>query len=263
MSTNNTDTLEKYGHSFQQKTISALLSDIKLLDSLSELIHKKFFESESNKWIVEEILNYYKNYRRIPTIEVFKVELSKMDNKSLMKSIVEQLKIIYDNIDATDADYIKNEFSAFCINQNLKNAIIQSVDLLKSGNYDRIKELVDSAMKIGVDSELGHDYLLDYTDRVTDENRDTVPTGFDVIDELMQGGLGPGELAVVVAPSGVGKCVGGDTIIDIEYDEIGFELTDKLIAWFKPWDKIYISDSEFMYAYQVQKLLSLGVGKTA
>ena len=49
------DTLSKYGQSFQSKVISALLTDAKLLDSLSDIIHKKFFESEANKWIVETI----------------------------------------------------------------------------------------------------------------------------------------------------------------------------------------------------------------
>jgi KaiC/GvpD/RAD55 family RecA-like ATPase len=35
--------------------------------------------------------------------------------------------------------------------------------------------------------------------------RSTVPTDWEAINDLMDGGLGPGELGVVVAPSGVGK----------------------------------------------------------
>ena len=38
-----------------------------------------------------------------------------------------------------------------------------------------------------------------------DVKRDTVPTDWSPINDLMDGGLGPGELGVVVAPSGVGK----------------------------------------------------------
>ena len=53
------DTLSKYGQSFQSKVISALLTDVKLLGSLDGIIHKKFFESEANKWIIQEIKNYY------------------------------------------------------------------------------------------------------------------------------------------------------------------------------------------------------------
>ena len=96
-------------------------------------------------------------------------------------------------------------FTAFCINQNLKNVIVQSIDLLKSGNYDKIKELVDKAMKVGVDADLGMDYLTDFEERYDETARNTIATDWECINELMNGGLGPGELGVVVAPSGVGK----------------------------------------------------------
>jgi replicative DNA helicase len=199
------DTLSRYGQSFQTKVISALLTDVKLIDTLYEIIHTKFFESEANKWIVEHILDYYEEYKSTPTIDVFKVEISKLDDKATQKSIVEQLKLAFTTLDNTDLQYVKDEFSAFCINQNLKDAIIQSVDLLKAGSYDRIKELVDKAMKVGVETDLGTDYVLDYEERTSDEARIVVSTGFEILDDLMQGGLSGGELAVVVAPSGIGK----------------------------------------------------------
>ena len=199
------DTLSKYGQSFQSKVISALLTDGKFLDTISEITTTKFFESEANKWIVGEVLDYHKDYRKTPTLDVFKVQLSKMDNDVLKKTIVDQLKHIFTQVGNVDLDYIKNEFTDFCKNQNLKQVILQSVDLLKAGSYDRIKELVDKAMKVGVENDLGHDYLLDFEERATDEKRDTVLTDWKPINDLMDGGLGPGELGVVVAPSGVGK----------------------------------------------------------
>lgn len=199
------DTLSKYGQSFQVKVISALVTDIKLVDSLHDIVDKKFFDSEPNKWIVETILGYYTEFRRVPSLDVFKVEVSKIDNSSIKKSIIDQLKEVYTNVDDNDNAFVKREFTNFCINQNIKNAIIQSVDLLKTGNYDRIKELVDKSLKVGMDSDMGHDYILDMADRYNDELREIVSTDWDVINELMQGGLGSGELGVVVAPSGVGK----------------------------------------------------------
>ena len=199
------DTLEKYGQSFQTKVISSLLTDVRILDNLSEIIHQKFFESDVNKWIVSEIVDYYNEYRRIPTVDVFKVKVSDLDDRGLQKRIVDQLKSAYQKLETTDLDYIKQEFSNFCINQNLKQVIVDSVDLLKAGNYDSIKDKVDKAMKIGIDSDLGHDYILDYQDRTDIINRNTVPTDWDALNDVMDGGLGPGELGVVVAPSGVGK----------------------------------------------------------
>jgi replicative DNA helicase len=199
------DTLSKYGQSFQAKVISALLTDVRMMDTLCEIIDKKFFESDANKWIVQEIKDYYDEYKKEPTLDVFKGQVSKLDNPSLKKSVVEQLKTVYTQIGQDDFEYVKNEFTSFCINQNMKNVILQSVDLLKSGNYDRIKDLVDKAMKVGIESDLGMDYLLDFEERFSETGRETVSTGWECIDDLMGGGLGPGELGVVVAPSGVGK----------------------------------------------------------
>ena len=201
----NTDTLSKYGQSFQTKVISTLIADVRLLDTLSEIIHPKFFEAEANKWIVDEIINYYYEFKKPPTLDVFKSEISKLDDRGFQKNVIEQLKFVFTKVGDSDLDYVKKEFSSFCINQNLKEAIVQSVDLLKAGSYDKIKDLVDKAMKVGIDSDMGHDYLLDFEERTTEINRNSVSTGWSCIDDVMDGGLGPGELGVAVAPSGVGK----------------------------------------------------------
>jgi len=199
------DTLSKYGQSFQSKVVSALLTDNKFLDTISEITTPKFFENDANKWIISEILEYHEIYRKPPTIDVFKSQLSKVDNDILKKTVVDQLKHVYTQVGNVDLDYIKNEFRSFCINQNLKNVILQSVDLLQAGSYDRIKDLVDGAMKVGQETNLGMDYIEDFDARTEDLKRSTVPTRWEPINDLMDGGLGPGELGVVVAPSGVGK----------------------------------------------------------
>jgi len=200
-----TDTLSKYGQSFQSKVVSALITDNKFLDTISEITTAKFFENDANKWIISEILSYHEEYRKPPTLDVFKSQLSKVDNEVLKKTVVEQLRHVFTQVGNVDLDYIKNEFTNFCINQNLKGVILQSVDLLKAGSYDRIKDLVDKAMKVGQENNLGMDYIEDYDERVQDLKRTTVPTKWQPINDLMDGGLGPGELGVVVAPSGVGK----------------------------------------------------------
>lgn len=201
----NRDSLLEYGQGFQTKVIASLITDKTLLDMLSDIIQPKFFDSNANRWIIQEIIDYYTQYSSVPSLDVFKVEVSKIDDDTLKKAVITSLKESYSVVGTLDLDYIKAEFSDFCRNQNLKQVIIQSVDLLKAGNYDKIKDLVDKAMKVGIDSDLGVDYLESFDDRMTDELRNCVPTGWLPVDELMGGGLGPGELGVIVAPSGVGK----------------------------------------------------------
>lgn len=199
------DTLSKFGQSFQTGTIAALLSDSKFLDQLIEILHSKFFDSESNKWIVDSIMKYHSQYKRPPSMEIFKVLVSEIKEEILQQAVVDQLRNVYTKVGNVDLDYIKDRFRDFCKEQNLKQVILKSVDLLETGNYDRIRDEVDKALKVGEPVDLGHDYILDMEDRHTEEQRTTIPTDWDVINDLMDGGLGPGELGVVVAPSGVGK----------------------------------------------------------
>jgi len=202
---NKLDTLAKYGNSFQSKVVSALLVDEKLLDTLYEIVEPQFFESESNQWIIDVIMDYHDEYKKPPSMDVFKVELSKLEDPTLKKTIVDQLRHVYTQVGNVDLDYIKKEFGDFCRNQNLKRVIMESVDLLKVGEYNQIQQKVEAAMKVGIESELGHDYLEDFEERTNIEKRSTVGTGFSLFDDIMDGGLGPGELGVVVAPSGAGK----------------------------------------------------------
>jgi replicative DNA helicase len=93
----------------------------------------------------------------------------------------------------------------FCRNKVLKNAIIDSVELLKSGKYDDIKNKIDKAMTAGAERNVGHEYVESVEERYNQATRHILPTGWEVIDNLMDGGLGRGELGVVVAPAGIGK----------------------------------------------------------
>ena len=109
----NIDTLSKYGQSFQTKVLSSLITDVRLLDTLSEIIHPKFFEAEANKWIAEEIVSYYDEFKKSPTLDVFKSEVSKLEDRGFQKSVVEQLKSVFTKVGDSDLDYVKKEFSSF------------------------------------------------------------------------------------------------------------------------------------------------------
>ena len=199
------DTLVKYGQSYQSKVVASLITDVKFLEQVNEITKPTFFESEANKWIVGEILSYFNEYRAVPTMEVFKIKVGDIEDKVLKQTTIEQLKHVYLQVGSEDLPYVKNEYLTFAKNQKVKDALLKSVDLLKAGNYDKIIDTMMAASKVGVENDLGMDYIDNFESIMEDVKRNSVSTGWDVIDELMDGGLGPGELGVVMAPSGIGK----------------------------------------------------------
>ena len=200
-----TDKLSEYGFGFQVKVIAALFTDRIFLQQIADIIQPDYFESDSNSWLLEVILEHFKEYKTPPSKDVLKVKITEIENDILKTAVLEQLKEVFRYMESDDLSFVKDEILKFCKNQEIKRAIMDSVTLLKMGNYDEIKSKMDSAMKAGADTNIGLDYINDVASRYNEAARHTITTGWDVIDDLMDGGLAEGELGVVMAPAGIGK----------------------------------------------------------
>lgn len=196
--------LDKYGSSFQTKVISALLTDKNFLINIHDVLDIEYFNSQSHKWIIKEILKYYHQYHCNITIDILKIELKKIDNEVLQISIKEQLKESYRS-SSEDLEYVEQEFSNFCKNQQLKRALLNSVDLLNEGDYDSIRNLIDNALKSGLDKNVGLEYEKDIEARYRDEDRSPIPFPWKVFNDHTQGGYGKGDLVLIFGNPGGGK----------------------------------------------------------
>ena len=167
--------LNSYGPNFQIKVLSSLLTHKEFLISIHDILEDTYFDNQAHKWIIKNVLDYYDKFHCPPSMEVLKVELKKIDNEVLQVSIREQLKNAYKASDE-DLEYIEEEFSNFCKNQQLKGALMQSVDLLKLGDYEAIRYMIDNALKAGQDKNVGLEYLKDIESRFREDDREPVET---------------------------------------------------------------------------------------
>lgn len=196
--------LNQYGNSFQTKVIASLLTNDKFLKTVNDVITPDYFDSQSHKWIIDEILKYYKEYHTTPTMEILQVEMKKLEHDILKIAIKEQLRESY-NAPTEDKEYVEDEFSKFCKNQSLKSALLTSVDLLNAGSFDDIRNLINEALQAGKEKDLGHEYLKDIETRYRRETRNPIPTPWSHINDLTQGGLGGGDLSLIFGNPGGGK----------------------------------------------------------
>lgn len=199
------DTLTKYGPTFQAKVLASLLTSTEFLQQSLDVLNPKFFETDAGQWIVNTTCDYFGEYKSVPSLEVFKIELDKLSDDVLKIAIKEQLRSAFQRRNDEDLEYVRDSFLDFAKNQAIKSAIIKSVDLLQVGQYEQIKKLVDHALKAGQPRNVGHNWREDFQVRLSGLTRTIISTGWDAIDILTGGGLGNGELGVIAAPSGIGK----------------------------------------------------------
>ena len=195
----------KFSTSFQNKVISAILSDRSFTRQIYDIMKPEYFDSEASEWLVKTILKYFNEFEKMPTLDVLKVKINPIERDVLKTSVIDTLKFAWNHLESGDLDFVKEEILDFCKNQSIKNAILDSVPLLESGKYDMIKKNIDTAMKAGQDSDIGHEYKSMIVERYEDTVRNVVTTGWQVIDEITQGGFGKGELILFAAPPGIGK----------------------------------------------------------
>jgi archaellum biogenesis ATPase FlaH len=197
--------LTQYGHTFQIKALAILITDRAFLQQIADIVSPDYFDNDAGKWVMRKTLSYFNEYKTVPTMEVFKVEVEGINQELQSVAVKDLLKQAYKESKATDLNFVKDTFLDFCKNQTLKGALIKSVDLLELGDYDDIRTLIDRALKAGTERDIGHEYIAQLEDRFREEARNTVETPWPLINKLLCGGLGQGDLGMIAGGPGGGK----------------------------------------------------------
>lgn len=197
--------LSDFGYTFQTKVIASLITDKQFFVQVIDILDVTFFDNEATQIILKGIKDFYKKYHSIPTMDAIILYIKKNGSDVLRVAAQQVLSDAYKAMEASDLQSVKDETEEFCVNQTMKQALLTSVDLLETGQYGAIKKLIEEAMKVTIEKRIGHDYIKDIEDRYKNNTRSAVSTGWDSIDKIIQGGLGKGELGVIMAPSGGGK----------------------------------------------------------
>lgn len=211
MSDNGEALFKSYGKHFQEGIFAGLLTDHDWAAQISEVMQPDYFDLRYLAYLSDKYFKYHQKYRCFPTmqllISIIKDELKADNNAVLREQVVEFLSRLRSNPNSGDLEYIKEKSLDFCRKQAMKEALEKSVELISKDKYDSVLDLMKNAVAVGLPVSVGHDFFGDMEARFVKINRLACPTGLDHIDEktILNGGLGRGELGVIVAPTGVGK----------------------------------------------------------
>ena len=197
----------KYGKDFQESLCQMILQDRPFADQISEVLDIGFLELRYLRVFVQKIFEYRHKYEVHPTYKTM-ISIIRADIEDENVATQQQLRNYFARIHDTQvsgSEYTKNIALDFCRKQKLKEAMIKSVPLLEKSSFDEIAKVINDAIKMGDPSDFGYDYLKDFEKRFEIKSRNPITTGWQEIDDLCRGGLGKGELGVVIAPTGAGK----------------------------------------------------------
>ena len=195
------------GFSFQQSLIKAIIEDKKYGETIIDVLESKFFDNNSFKFIMENTKELYKSYNKIPDYNTLAQKImAEGGNKDSSKVHVDTLEAIKNN--EAQTEYVKDTALNFCKQQNLKRELKNVQNIIESGEfeaYNKIEEIIQKALQVGITNDETTDVFHDIDGALEQDFRHPLPTGIVGIDNLLKGGLGIGELGVVLAPTGTGK----------------------------------------------------------
>ena len=197
----------KFGKTFQDKLTYLILTERVFADQLGEVLDVNFLEYKHLQSIVRSIYEYKEKYEVYPSLKIMATLVRNNIDDDVVKEQAKEylLSVLQDSSIVEDCDYVKETSLDFCKKQKLKEAMMRSVKLLNRSSFDEISTVINEALKLGTDVNFGYDYKLDFEERFKIKQRDPITTGWKEIDAICKGGLGNGELGVVIAPTGAGK----------------------------------------------------------
>ena len=197
-----------FGKAFQENLCKLLVYDRSFCDQMQEVLDVGFLELKYLQVFTSKLFDYKDQYKTHPTNgtlnSIFNTELE-LENEVIRKQINDYFVRIQAFPDVADKEYVKNKSLDFCRKQVLKSAMMESVPLLNECSFEEIETLITKALRLGMDNNFGYDYIKDFDERFMETCRNPVSTGWTQIDKITKGGLGIGELVVVIAPTGAGK----------------------------------------------------------
>ena len=198
----------KYGKDFQEDLCHLILDDRPFADQIFEVLDINFLELKYLRVFTEKVLEYREKYVMHPNRKVM-VTIIKSGlgdhSEATRKQIVDYFSRVMIKEVVENSQFIKDTALDFCRKQKLKEAMVKSAKLINTCSFDEISKLINDAIILGESNDFGYDYVKDFEKRFELKARNPISTAWSEFDTLMGGGLGSGELGVVIAPTGAGK----------------------------------------------------------
>ena len=171
----------------------------------------EYFEDIAEKVVYEEIDDFSGKYDTMPTSEVLILQLQNRNDltEETYQNAVEKIKAFTDEY--VDSSWITDQTEKWCQDRAIYNALLLSIKVADGGDQklskDAIPGILQEALAVSFDENVGHDYVGNVTDRYEFYHKDEEKIPFDLekFNAITKGGLPNKTLNIALAGTGVGK----------------------------------------------------------
>ncbi|MFA5036576.1 MAG: DnaB-like helicase C-terminal domain-containing protein [Candidatus Izemoplasmatales bacterium] len=196
-----------YDREFRLKILSLMLDKQWMSQYGTTVINPAFFEMDDEEAVAKVIIKYWTEYRVCPT--------SMNDLEVMLEGKhVKLLDAIYDIV-PSEKKLAGDKAVQWAKEQAAKIAVLDSVEDINKGNLQNAIVRMKDALRVGEDIQnVGIEVIKDVDKWLYELWTHKVRTGWYHVDSILEGGLGAGELGIILAPMNVGKSM---SLVNIGY----------------------------------------------
>ena len=188
-----------------------LLYNEEYLRKVIPFIKADYYEDSNQRIVFEEIEKFVQEYNQPASKEVLCIEVEKRQdiNDTTFSEITKLISYLEDV--PTDYDWLCDTTEKWCRDRAIYLALMESIALAdgESKEKDRgaIPSILSNALAVSFDTNIGHDYLIDYEQRYEayHKKEDLIPFDLEYFNKITKGGLPNKTLNIALAGTGVGK----------------------------------------------------------
>lgn len=273
MASSTVNTLTGYlGHDFQQNLMWQILVEQEFGNRVANELSAEYFDDPNLKRLIIIVKEYFKEYGKVPNLQSQTVEIAINKYKSpnniieheSLFAIVDRLKQINEKvingIIPYNGDVIQKETVTFIKQQEYRKFGEFVLEKTKTGEIKDKHIIVTFEEKLNKIGNIGDEESVGIKPHAKDnilfalrrEFRETIRTGIAVLDGVTGGGLGKGEVAIILTPSGVGKTTTLSKVANTAFNEgkkvlqIIFEDTESQVSrkHYAIWSGIPLSEMD-------------------
>ena len=191
--------------------LSQLVNDDEFMRKTIPFLKRDYFLDTNEKLVFDNIVGFIEQYNTVPNRDalIIATQNNKSLNEDQYKEVCELISTLVPS--EHNKEWLYKETEKFCKDKAIYNAIMESIKIIdgrdKNRSEDGIPQLLQNALGVCFDNNVGHDYL-DNSDTRYDfyhkvESR--IPFDLDFFNKITNGGLPNKTLNVELAGTGVGK----------------------------------------------------------
>ena len=171
----------------------------------------EYFESITERVVYEEIHDFSGKYDKMPTSEVLILQLQNRNDltEDTYQDAVKTIKAFSE--EWVDPQWLTDATEKWCQDRAIYNALLLSIKVADGGDQklskDAIPGILQEALAVSFDENVGHDYVGNVTERYEFYHKDEEKIPFDLekFNTITKGGLPNKTLNIALAGTGVGK----------------------------------------------------------